>query len=497
MTAEHARDFFEEHFPKSMSFSEAAEKLERMGNFEGEQEVRRIFCDVLLSGISAGFLKYDEDFFQKNELVDLFCRQVEKLPQEEDPFFWSIYYYFRGKSEKAKKSLQAFASQMDQLTESDFIGLFWEPFKQGWPGFWQEVLQVLKKQHIDKEIIALCSMIEKYYAVDSLEEKIDTICLFIQGHPNFLSPTELLADTYYQAGMWKNAIACFESVSADNLMLFLPADYFFLLAWSFGKSKEHEKETACYRKGLDYNPNIPYLLNNLAYSLYLQKKYQEAKEILEKCLSEKRDLPYAANNYVRVLIALGRNKDAKDFVKNTDAKVSKALKTRVQKLDNTNRRKHIEEPVDAPAEEAIVAKAGKSALPEKQYQFASEKILEDDLTMRLEAGQTVFGMNLKIYRRPGAYGRQYIIPIGRLDLLCEDDAGNLYIVELKKDSGYDDAYKQTAAYLDWFEKNDISKGKKVYGIICLNSPSAELVEKIRSDKRIRLFEYTVSYAEIS
>lgn len=62
-------------------------------------------------------------------------------------------------------------------------------------------------------------------------------------------------------------------------------------------------------------------------------------------------------------------------------------------------------------------------------------------------------MNIRVYKRKGEYGRQYIIPIGRLDLLCEDSQGNLYIVELKKDSGYDDAYKQIAAYLDWFEKN--------------------------------------------
>ena len=122
--------------------------------------------------------------------------------------------------------------------------------------------------------------------------------------------------------------------------------------------------------------------------------------------------------------------------------------------------------------------------------------MEDELTARIESGMPVFGMNLKIYRRHGAYGRQYIIPIGRLDLLCEDEKGNLYIIELKKDSGYDDAYKQTAEYLDWFEKNNITKGKKVYGIICLNSPSKILIEKVHADKRMRLFEYQISYKEI-
>ena len=86
--------------------------------------------------------------------------------------------------------------------------------------------------------------------------------------------------------------------------------------------------------------------------------------------------------------------------------------------------------------------------------------------------------------------------MGRLDLLCEDEKEDLYIIELKKDSGYDDAYVQTAQYLDWFEKAPISRGKNVYGIICLNSPSPELIRKIRQDKRMRLFEYQISYTEI-
>lgn len=91
---------------------------------------------------------------------------------------------------------------------------------------------------------------------------------------------------------------------------------------------------------------------------------------------------------------------------------------------------------------------------------------------------------------------QYPFEMGRLDLLCEDENGDLYIIELKKDSGYDDAYVQTAQYLDWFEKAPISKGKRVYGIICLNSPTQALISKVRNDQRMRLFEYQISYTEI-
>lgn len=41
---------------------------------------------------------------------------------------------------------------------------------------------------------------------------------------------------------------------------------------------------------------------------------------------------------------------------------------------------------------------------------------------------------------------------GRLDILGIDTAGDLYVIELKKDSGYDDAYAQTREYIDWLRK---------------------------------------------
>ena len=40
------------------------------------------------------------------------------------------------------------------------------------------------------------------------------------------------------------------------------------------------------------------------------------------------------------------------------------------------------------------------------------------------------------------------------------------------------------------------KGKKVYGIICLNNPTKELILRVHNDKRMRLFEYRISYTEL-
>ena len=130
----------------------------------------------------------------------------------------------------------------------------------------------------------------------------------------------------------------------------------------------------------------------------------------------------------------------------------------------------------------------------KGSQFSSERILEDELTARIESGVPVFGKHLKVYKRKGVYGRQFILPIGRLDLLCEDDEANLYVIELKKDSGYDDAYRHTAMDLDWFAKN-WTEHKNIYGIICLNDPAQILLDKVHADKRMKVYEYQISYVE--
>ncbi len=199
---------------------------------------------------------------------------------------------------------------------------------------------------------------------------------------------------------------------------------------------------------------------------------------------------------MRVLIVLGRNADAKKFVKSGEFKVSKSLCDRVAKLDNRNARlkkdaiPKIEDLQEDDGAEKVTLDIGV-----KRQQFSNEKLLEDELTAKIENGIPVFGLHLKMYKRKGEYGRQYIIPIGRLDLLCEDNTGNLYIIELKKDSGYDDAYKQIVEYLTWFETSDKFKGKKIYGIICLNNPTQQLIDKVHSDKRIKLFEYQISYTE--
>lgn len=390
-------------------------------------------------------MEYDRKVFPsgiiEQPLWKLLLENIEKL-NEEYYFFRSFYYYLKGQYRKC-----------------------------------EEFFHKLCEKEINNGI--------------TIDEEWVLIYFFI---PFKNAPNEMLGYTYYSMSMWNNAIACFEKV--DEMFYFPMADIYWMLAWANGKMKNLTEEERYYRMSLELAPEIEFSWNNLGYCLYKEKKYREALVIFEKCLREKRDLSCAANNYVRVLIALGGNRDAKEFIRSSDVKVSKQLKDKVSKLDNHNARlkKDFIAGSQSLNEEESIEKASLN-IEVKRHQFTNEKLLEDELTAKIENGIPVFGLKLKMYKGKGEYGRQYIIPIGRLDLLCEDCEGNLYIIELKKDSGYDDAYKQTADYLDWFEKSEKFKGKKIYGIICLNSPTEELIKKVHSDHRIKLFEYQISYIE--
>ena len=46
------------------------------------------------------------------------------------------------------------------------------------------------------------------------------------------------------------------------------------------------------------------------------------------------------------------------------------------------------------------------------------------------------------------------------------------------------------------EKKFRLSSQKVYGIICLNSPSKSLVEKVNANPMIILFEYAVAFNEV-
>lgn len=491
-------EFYAKEFPDTMPFDDISAKLDTLNSHPHIQELRRLFCDNLVFALTEGYVKYDDASLvaYDGSLLKLVYENIEKLDKD-FYFYWAFYYYLKKQYKKCKDNIHKICSEQLKdgiLNEDGVLDLFLVPFKNAPAEIWDFITDEVKSVKSEDGIPEFCDLISLYYRSNDNDAVVDVLLSFIQKYPNYKSPNEMLGYTYYNMSMWNNAIACFEKVEQEYY--FFMADIYWMLAWSSGKIKNYADEEKYYRLSYELAPEVQFTLNNLGYSLYKQKKYLQAKDIFQQCLDEKKDLSCAANNYVRVLIALGRNADAKRFVNSGEFKVTKTIRDRVKKLDNHNARLEKNDVVEPDPDDADSTEKLTIDIGVKRQQFSNEKLLEDELTARMESGLPVFGMNLKVYKRKGEYGRQYIIPVGRLDLLCEDTGGNLYVVELKKDSGYDDAYEQTAQYLDWFEKSEKFKGKKVYGIICLNNPSQELISRVHADKRMRLFEYQISYTEL-
>lgn len=489
------KELYLQEFPPEMTWNEASDKLDTMVDWPDFQELCRMYCDTLVTVLTGNYIKYDFDV-TKMEICQIFFHNVERLDKNQF-FYWAFYYFLKKDYSKCKTIIQDLFARWENdgciLTEEVFVLYFALPYKNAFDGFWTFVGDELKQVKAEEGMDEFCRLVGQYYASDNREQALECLQSFMQKYPEYKLPIEWSGYTYYTMSMWNNAIACFERI--DEPLFFWKDEIDWMLAWSFGKVKDYVAEERYYRKCQETNPEREYLLNNLGYSLYKQKKYSESKNIFEECLRKNIDMPYAANNYVRALMAMGRNGDAKRFVKDGKYRVSKALKDKVLKLDDSD--------VSLKEDTSVVTETGEErdtaqsavAAGVRHQQFSNEKLLEDELTARIESGVPVFGLNLKIYRRHGEYGRQYIIPVGRLDLFCEDSEGNLYVIELKKDSGYDDVYQQLADYLTWFEQSDKFKGKKVYGIICLNHSSEELVEKVHADERMKLYEYQISYVQ--
>lgn len=499
MISQELFDKYNKIFSEDDLFIEIAAKIDKMKDDPDQQGYREVFCDNLLSNLSTGFYKYGKSDLAKEPLYQCYCKECNLL---ENDYYKAVGFFFSGKNEKCieylKKSVkQIFSSEKLKMNEAEFASYFVTPFKDAFPGFWDKVSGMLCNVGCEKGIPELCHAVNLCYTSSDNEEIINGLAEALMENPDSVVVKELLGYTYYSMQMWGNAIAYFEQI--ETPFIFFMDNILFFLAWSYGKQRNTVKEIEYYELCLKSWDESPDAKNNLGYAYYKKHDYQKALRIFDECIKEKRDFPYSVNNYARTLLALGRNKDAKEFAVTPPCKISKTILDRIKKADSTNAHFSKKEVTEISIEtendsDAEVEKVIDFGI--KKQQFSNEKLLEDELTLRIESGMNVFGLPLKIYRRKGIYGRQYIIPIGRLDLLAEDTDGNLYVIELKKDSGYDDAYVQTAAYIDWFEKNKISAGKKVYGIICLNNPSKKLVEDVRKDDRIKLYEYQISYSEI-
>ena len=481
-----------------------AKKINSMNHPDRNFFQRKMLNEVLHQYCAGYYIYAEKDSQIYSEMKSVILNTIKLLPKDYY-FWWNVYYFFTCDRKNFEKNLdEYFATSKNFFDENEFNeGMFVEDFldvyKNAYSGFWKKISNLFKKYNVVNGE-EFCNLFEDfYYNCKTNPEKENLLVNYIQDNPETILAKEFLGYIYEDKKLWYNAISIFEQIAGKSVFHYF-ADIYFSLAWCYGKVREHPAEEENYRKCLKENPSYDFALNNLGWSLYKQKKFADAEKIFLQCLNEERDeeeQKFSANNLVRIYLQTGEIEKAKKFIESKKCKIDKLW---IKRVNNYSAKNISIDETDFDGEGSSENKKFIVNNEVKREQFTSEKILEDEIVARLESGKEIFGLNLKIYRRKGDnYGRQYPFHDGknnrRLDILCVDEQDNFYIIELKKDSGYDDAYKQIKNYVDYFEKNR-AKGKKVFGILCLNSPTEKLLQDVRKDKRIRLFEYKISYSEI-
>ena len=494
---------FFDGLPSDISDEEIVDAIKNVEDSEIRGLITEIECDTIIDYIvyeMFGWGYPDNIVFSELDMIQkIFIPLQIFIPEESKMYYDAVTAFFNGNKEKCFNLLK---NQIDKYVENDgTLDEFWFAysyliFKGAIPELYDYILEKISSSKCEKGLPELIKAAKTYYCTSDdvkLEEAASAALLVV---PNSLLAKELMAVAWYNTKRWNNTIAILENI--EKGYIWSDSNKLFSLAWCKSKIRDRKSAIEYYKKCLEINPVKMWARNNLAYEYFATKQYQKAEKIyynfikdFDNKFDDKYELKYVCTGYVRTLSALSKYDKAEKFIKKSPEKIYKYALDELKSAKNGDKKYISDERFEKETvfENRIVEHKSTS-------QFSKESILEDELTERLSSGTAVFGIPMKIFERKGIYGRQWTFDFGRIDLLAEDDEGNLYVIELKKDSGYDDAYMQTVKYVESLEKTKYAKDKKVYGIICVNDPPENLVKSVRSDKRIRLFEYQISYSEI-
>jgi hypothetical protein len=83
--------------------------------------------------------------------------------------------------------------------------------------------------------------------------------------------------------------------------------------------------------------------------------------------------------------------------------------------------------------------------------------------------------------------------VGIIDLLYQNDTGNILVIELKRtEDTPDKAVGQIARYLGWVQEN-LGRNRKIEGLLVARSASEELKYAVKALKDCRLFTYEIQF----
>ncbi len=424
-------DFYD-NLPVDISNDLLLKKIISIPNKEIRSIIAKAECDQEIDMVAFDMFGWNyPDNFQLSSIG--FIKEVfmPLIPYIGDNSYYydAIAAFFEGDKTKCFKLLK---KNIDKRIESkDLLDEFWFAynylvFKGSIPELYDYILNKIYTSNYSKGLPELIKATKIYYCqydIIQLEKAASEALLLV---PDSILAKELMAEVWYRNKRWNNTLAILEGI--DIGYIYAKHESLFMLAWCKSKIRDRKGAIECYKKCLEIEPTKQWARNNLAYEYYVTKQYKKAEEEYRYCIDNDIDLKYACTGYVRTLAALGKYDEADSFIKNAPEKIYKNALDILR--DAKTGKKKFSEAIDELENDDLPEIFINEQRP--SYQFSKETILEDELTERLEIGSTVFGIPLKIYKRKGIYGRQWTFEIGRIDLLAEDDIGNIYVIELKK-----------------------------------------------------------------
>lgn len=138
-----------------------------------------------------------------------------------------------------------------------------------------------------------------------------------------------------------------------------------------------------------------------------------------------------------------------------------------------------------------------SGISHSGNEFTSEKLMEAFLVSYIDRGIPVFGRTFTIYEDSLRFGRQFRVKNGFIDLLLvEKTTNDLYVIELKKDKGYNNPLDQIKYYNSYITTKIAKKNQAVRSILCFKDCEENIVEAIKNEKEIELYNYDLIFNKI-
>lgn len=109
---------------------------------------------------------------------------------------------------------------------------------------------------------------------------------------------------------------------------------------------------------------------------------------------------------------------------------------------------------------ALIKTHKKHLTPEETKEIETKEIekgIEEFYVQRLQ----MLEPGLKLVKD----GRQYVTPIGRMDLLCKSNHGEYVVIEIKAEDAPDSVFGQILRYMGWIHRNAKDGANNVRGII--------------------------------